>query len=73
MNNQLKQLIKIEERINYLLQVKDYTNWGNLEGFKTTCDQLKQNLYEHTEEQLDGEIRKLNESISFSRSVPKST
>lgn len=65
MNNQLKQLIKIEERINYLLQIKDYTNWGNLEGFKATCDQLKQNLYDHTEEQLDAEIRKLNESISF--------
>ncbi|WP_163337659.1 carboxyl transferase domain-containing protein [Desulfopila sp. IMCC35008] len=65
MNNQLKQLIKIEERINYLLQVKDYANWGNLEGFKATCDQLKQNLYDHTEEQLDAEIRKLNDSISF--------
>lgn len=65
MKEQLKQLLKIEERINYLLQIKDYTNWGNLEGFKETCDQLKHNLYEHTEEILDGEIRKLNESISF--------
>lgn len=65
MNAQLKNLLKIEERINYLLQIKDYTNWGNLEGFKTTCDQLKQNLYDHTEEQMDGEIRKLNESICF--------
>ncbi len=65
MNEQLKQLQKIEERINYLLQIKDYTNWGNLEGFKATCDQLKQTVYDHTEEQILGEIRKLNESISF--------
>lgn len=65
MNEQLKKLLKIEERINYLLQVKDYTNWGNLEGFKTTCDQLKHTIYDHTEEQLCGEIRKLNDSICF--------
>lgn len=65
MNEQLKQLQKIEERINYLLQIKDYTNWGNLEGFKATCEKLKFTIYDHTEEQLSGEIRKLNDSISF--------
>jgi len=65
MNELLKQLLKIEERINYLLQVKDYSNWGNLDGFKKNCDQLKANIYEHTEEKLSVEIRKLNESISF--------
>jgi len=65
MNEQLKKLLKIEERINYLLQVKDYSNWGNLEGFKASCDNLKHTFYDHTEEQLCGEIRKLNDSISF--------
>lgn len=65
MNELLKQLLKIEERINYLLQVKDFSNWGNLDGFKKNCDQLKLNIYEHTEENLAVEIRKLNESISF--------
>ncbi len=34
MKELLKQLLKIEERINYLLQVKDFSNWGNLDGFK---------------------------------------
>jgi len=65
MNEQLKQLHKIEERINYLLQVKDFTSWGNLDGFKSTCDRLKQTVYDHTVEELSGEIRKLDESISF--------
>ena len=60
-----KQLLKIEERINYLLQVKDYSNWGNLDGFKKNCDELKQTIYDHSEESLQGEIRKLEESISF--------
>ena len=61
----LKQLQKIEERINYLLQIKDFSNWGNLDGFKITCEELKQNLYEVSVEVLAGELRKLDESISF--------
>ncbi|TKB25530.1 acetyl-CoA carboxylase carboxyl transferase subunit alpha/beta [Desulfopila sp. IMCC35006] len=65
MKELLKQLLKIEERINYLLQIKDFSNWGNLDGFKKNCDQLKQTVYDFTEEQLAAEIRKLNESISF--------
>lgn len=65
MKELLKQLLKIEERINYLLQVKDYSNWGNLDGFKKNCDQLKLTVYDHTEDKLSAEIRKLNESISF--------
>lgn len=65
MNELLKELQKIEERINYLSQIKDYSNWGNLDGFKQTCDTLKLTLYDHTKEKLSGEIRKLDESISF--------
>ena len=65
MKEQLNQLQKIEERINYLIQLKDYSNWGNLEGFKNSCEKLKLTIYDHTEEQLTGEIRKLHDSISF--------
>jgi acetyl-CoA carboxylase carboxyl transferase subunit beta len=60
-----KQLLKIDERINYLLQIKDYSNWGNLDGFKKNCEQLKQTIYDIPEEKLAAEIRKLDESISF--------
>jgi acetyl-CoA carboxylase carboxyl transferase subunit beta len=65
MNALLKQLHKIEERINYLIQLKDYSNWGNLDGFKESCDQLKQTVYDHSEEQFAGEIDKLHKAISF--------
>ena len=61
----LKVLQKIEERINYLIQIKDFTNWGNLFGFQETCTELKQNPYEYHETQFQAEIRKLDESISF--------
>ena len=65
MKEQLKQLQNIEERINYLIQIKDYSNWGNLDGFKNTCDQLKQTIYDFSEEEISTEIRKLNDSICF--------
>ncbi len=65
MNEQLKNLLKIEQRINYLMQIKDFSNWGNLDGFKETSDRLKLTIYDHTEEQLTHQINKLDDSISF--------
>ncbi|THB75841.1 MAG: acetyl-CoA carboxylase carboxyl transferase subunit alpha/beta [Desulfobulbaceae bacterium] len=65
MNEQLKELQKIEERINYLHQIKDYSNWGNLDGFKSSCEQLRQSIYDYSEEKVGSEIRKLHDSISF--------
>ncbi len=65
MKELVKQLLKIEERINYLLQIKDYSNWGNLDGFKKNCDELKRTVYDHTEEEFSAAIRNLNESITF--------
>ncbi len=65
MKEQLKKLLKIEERINYLIQIKDFSNWGNLDGFKETCDRLKLTVYDHTEEQLTNQINKLDDSITF--------
>ena len=65
MKEQLNQLLKIEERINYLIQIKDFSNWGNLTGFKSNCERLRQSIYDYSEEQVTGEIRKLHDSISF--------
>jgi len=65
MNELLQQLQKIEERISYLLQIKDYSSWGNLDGFKATCERLKQTMYDYSAEQFQGEIRKLGDSIGF--------
>jgi acetyl-CoA carboxylase carboxyl transferase subunit beta len=65
MNALLKQLHKIEARINYLAQIKDFSNWGNLDGFKQNCDKLKKTVYDHTEDQFAREIQQLHESICF--------
>lgn len=65
MNELLKQVQKIEERISYLLQIKDFANWGNINDFKEKCENLKQTIYDYSEEQVIAEIRKLGESITF--------
>lgn len=65
MNVLLKQLHKIEERINYLIQIKDYSNWGNLDGFKETCDRLKQAMYDLSKDEFAAELQKLHESLCF--------
>ncbi len=65
MKELLKKLQKIEERINYLCQLKDYSNWGNLNGYKETCEHLKKTVYDHSRELFDREIQKLDESIRF--------
>ena len=65
MNELLQQLQKIEERISYLLQIKDYSSWGNLDGLKATCERLKQTMYDYSVERMRGEIRKISDSIGF--------
>ncbi len=65
MKEKQKQLQKVEERIDYLLQIKGFNNWGNLNEFKANCEELKRTVYDFTGEQLTAEIRKLAESISF--------
>ena len=65
MKEQLKQLHHLEERVDYLIQIKDYSNWGNLDGFKSSCQRLKQTVYDFSEEEVWAQIRKLNDSICF--------
>jgi len=60
-----KKLLKIEERIDYLIHIKDSTEWGNLEGFKHNCEDLNQSIYDYSEKELAGAIKKLDDSITF--------
>ena len=60
-----KRLLKIEERINYLSQIKDGVEWGNLSGLREKIVILRDKFYEYTEDQLSEEIKALEESISF--------
>ena len=41
MDDLRKRLLKTEERLNYLMWVKDSSTWGNLSGFQEKYTHLK--------------------------------
>ncbi len=65
MEDPRKRLLKIEERINYLVQVKDSEEWGNLGGFAAQQKELRKKFYDYSAERMAEELHKLEESISF--------
>jgi len=60
-----KRLLGAEERLNYLIQVKDNREWGNLSGLEEKCRRFKDGFYEIDREELATGIRNLEDAISF--------
>jgi acetyl-CoA carboxylase carboxyl transferase subunit beta len=60
-----KRLLKSDERITYLSQIKEATDWGNLTGLREKFQGLRDSFYDLTEEKLSAEVRNLEEAISF--------
>jgi len=57
MEDPRKRLLKIEERISYLVQIKDGSEWGNLSGLREKFIGLLDRFYDYREEELAEEIR----------------
>ena len=60
-----KRLLKAEERISYLIAVKDTSEWGNLSGFQEQHKHLSDAFYDYSEEELAAELRKLEDGLAF--------
>jgi len=60
-----KRLLKIEERISYLIQIKDGSEWGNLSGLREKFTRLRDRFYDFKEEEMVSEIRAFEDSLSF--------
>ena len=60
-----KRLLKTEERISYLAQLKEGSDWGNLTGLREKFEHLRDSFYDFTEENLSAEVRNLEEALSF--------
>ena len=60
-----KRLLKIEERLNYLSQIKDGSEWGNLTGLREKSARLRERYYDFTEEALAEELRGFEDSLAF--------
>lgn len=65
MNELLKRLQNIEQRINCLIHIKNTENWGNISVFRKDCENLKTQLYEVEEEKFIKSLEKLENSIRF--------
>ncbi len=60
-----KRLLKTEERIKYLIQIKEGIEWGNLSSLQEKYKHLKDSYYDYSEEELSEELRKVEDGISF--------
>lgn len=60
-----KRLLKAEENINYLVQVKDGNEWANLFSLQGKLENIKKYLYDYTEEELTSSLDELEESLEF--------
>ena len=65
MDDLRKRLHKTEERLNYLIRVKDSSTWGNLSGFQEKYNHLKDSFYDYDEKELADKIHELEEALSF--------
>lgn len=65
MNELLKKLQDIEQRIGCLIHIKNTESWGNLSIFKKDCEELKGLLYEVNEQAFTTKLDKLDNSIRF--------
>ncbi|MCJ7600389.1 MAG: acetyl-CoA carboxylase carboxyl transferase subunit alpha/beta [Desulfobulbaceae bacterium] len=60
-----KKLLKSEERISYLSQIRDGMDWGGLAGLQEKLDTVRNSFYDVPEEELDKQVCTLEESLSF--------
>ena len=65
MDDLRKRLHKTEERLNYLIRVKDSSTWGNLSGFQEKYTHLKDSFYDYEEEDLAEKIHELEDALTF--------
>ena len=65
MNDLIKQLQDVEQRIGYLIHIKGTENWGNLADFKSKAEQLKQSIYDLDAAEFSSSLEKLDDSIRF--------
>jgi len=65
MEDQRKRLLKLEERITYLVHIKEGSEWGNLAALAEKLAHFKHSFYDFAEEELSEEIRKVEDAVAF--------
>jgi acetyl-CoA carboxylase carboxyl transferase subunit beta len=65
MEDNNKRLLKVEDRISYIAQVKEGTEWGNLNGLQEKAGKIRQNFYDYSEADLVDAIRGIEDAVQF--------
>jgi len=60
-----KRLLKLEERISYITQLKEGSDWGNLSGLAEKTREIGEKFFDFSEADLITEIRKLEDAVQF--------
>ncbi len=63
MNNLVKQLNSIDDRIDYLIHIKDSDTWGKLSLLKDYCATVRESIYDVAQEELAQRIGVLEKDI----------
>ena len=65
MNTLTKRLQKLEQRLGYLVHIKNSTSWGNLAAFQAECENLKQSMFDISQEKFTANLDKLENNVIF--------
>jgi len=65
MNDLIKHLQDIDQRIGYLIHIKNTDNWGNLVNFRAEAEQLKQSIFDMDKTKFKIKLDTLDDSIRF--------
>ena len=65
MNTLTKRLQKLEQRLGYLVHIKNSTSWGNLTAFQAECENLKQSVFDISQEKFTANLDKLENNVIF--------
>jgi acetyl-CoA carboxylase carboxyl transferase subunit beta len=60
-----KRLLKVEDRISYIAQVKEGTEWGHLAGLQEKTGKIREDFYDYSEADLVDAIRGLEDAVQF--------
>lgn len=60
-----KRLLKIEDRIKYLVQIKGSDDWGHLSGLEEKYNHFSTSFYDFSQDEMGRGILDLEESFSF--------
>ncbi len=65
MNDFIKRLQEVEQRIGYLVHIKNTNSWGNLSSFQADCEHLKNAMFDMSRERLAADLDKIETGIAF--------